>query len=54
MEGHPTLLEMAARVLEMKTQLEKVLRDGTKPWTFVLDVAEARTGVNRLYLFVGK
>ncbi|KRT80404.1 hypothetical protein AMK59_6638 [Oryctes borbonicus] len=43
---------MAARITEIKDNLSKSLRDKTKPWTFVLDILETRTGVDRLYLFI--
>lgn len=45
---------MAARILVLKNQLEKSLHDRTKPWAGVLDDVETKTGINRLYLFVGK
>ncbi|RZC36300.1 receptor expression-enhancing protein 5 [Asbolus verrucosus] len=44
---------MAGRVAEIKEELSKSLRDGSKPWTSVLATAEAKTGVDRLYLFIG-
>lgn len=37
-----------------KQQLEKDLKDGSKPWTKYLQLAEEKTGVNRLYIFLGK
>lgn len=45
---------MATKITEIKDNLNKSLRDSTKPWTFVLDIVETRTGVDRLYIFIGK
>lgn len=45
---------MAARIQEVKDYLDKALHDKTKPWEPVLEMMEGKTGVNRLYLFVGK
>lgn len=44
---------MAAKITEIKENLDKALRDGSKPWTFALDIVETRTGVDRLYIFIG-
>lgn len=44
---------MAARILVLKDQIDAALNDEKKPWTRVLAQAEYRTGVNRLYLFLG-
>lgn len=45
---------MAARIQEVKDHLEKALHDKTKPWATALDMAESKTGVDRLYIFVGE
>lgn len=45
---------MAARVQEVKDHLEKALRDKTKPWAPLLDMAESKTGLDRMYIFIGK
>ena len=45
---------MAGRVAELKDELNKALHDGSKPWTSLLAMVEAKTGVDRLYVFVGK
>lgn len=37
-----------------KQQLEKDLADDSKPWTKYLKLAEEKTGVSRLYLFLGE
>ncbi|KAJ8682385.1 hypothetical protein QAD02_018177 [Eretmocerus hayati] len=42
-----------ARVVAIKETLEKVLKDDSKPWTKYLALAEQKTGVDRIYLFVG-
>lgn len=44
---------MSAKLLEYKSALENGLKDKSKPWTQCLEVAEAKTGVDRLYLFSG-
>lgn len=37
-----------------KQQLEKDLADDSKPWTKYLKLAEEKTGVSRLYIFLGE
>lgn len=37
----------------IKQQLEKDLKDDSKPWSKYLKLAEEKTGVNRLYIFFG-
>lgn len=37
-----------------KQQLEKDLNDDSKPWTKWLKLAEEKTNVPKLYLFLGK
>ncbi|XP_011310578.1 receptor expression-enhancing protein 5-like [Fopius arisanus] len=41
-----------ARVMATKEAVEKALRDDSKPWTKLFAMAEAKTGVDRLYIFV--
>lgn len=43
-----------ARVVAVKEYLEKVLKDESKPWTKLYATAEEKTGIDRLYLFVGE
>lgn len=38
----------------MKEYLEKTLRDESKPWTKLFVLAEEKTGIDRLYIFVGE
>lgn len=45
---------MAQKIDEYKTKLNSALNDNTKPWKAVLDFAEEKTNVPRLYLFAGK
>ncbi|XP_011172363.1 receptor expression-enhancing protein 5 isoform X2 [Solenopsis invicta] len=42
-----------ARIAAVKEHVEKALRDESKPWTKVFALAEEKTGVDRLYVFVG-
>jgi len=42
-----------ARIVAVKEQLEKTLRDENKPWTKMFVLAEQKTGIDRLYIFVG-
>lgn len=44
---------MAQKLQDIKDQLSKALRDPSKPWTALFDKAE-RSGVDRLYIFIGK
>lgn len=44
---------MASRVQEVKTCLDKSLRDASKPWTNTFSMLEEKTGVDRLYIFLG-
>lgn len=39
---------------DYKQQLEKDLKDDSKPWTKYLKLAEEKTGLNRLYIFLGE
>jgi hypothetical protein len=43
-----------ARVVAVKEYLEKALRDESKLWTKMFILAEEKTGVDRLYVFVGE
>jgi len=43
-----------ARVVAVKEYLEKALKDESKPWTKMFIFAEEKTGVDRLYIFVGE
>lgn len=45
---------MAARIQEVKDQLNKALNDNTKPWGTMFDSLEKKFGVDRLYIFIGK
>lgn len=42
-----------SKLMEYKEALDKCLRDKSKPWTQYLELAEAKTGVDRLYVFAG-
>ncbi|GLV43565.1 Receptor expression enhancing protein B [Carabus blaptoides fortunei] len=44
---------MAAKIQELKSTLERTLRDESKPWTKTLLLIEEKTGVDRLYIFLG-
>lgn len=41
-------------MLEVKKELEISLKDPSKPWTPFFSTVESKTGINRLYIFVGK
>lgn len=43
-----------ARIVAIKETLEKALKDDSKPWTKYLVFAEQKTGLDRLYIFVGE
>ncbi|XP_058808848.1 receptor expression-enhancing protein 5 [Phymastichus coffea] len=43
---------MAGRIMAVKESLEKALKDDNKPWTKYLALAEQKTGVDRVYIFV--
>lgn len=45
---------MTTKLQEYKDTLERTLNDKSKPWTKFFEKAEAKTGVNRVYLFVGE
>lgn len=41
-----------SRIEVIKESIEKALKDESKPWTKYFALAERKTGVNRVYLFV--
>nr|CAH7738674.1 unnamed protein product [Callosobruchus chinensis]CAH7767712.1 unnamed protein product [Callosobruchus chinensis] len=43
---------MANKFHEFKHKLDASLRDSSKPWTSILDKAEKKSGVDRLYIFL--
>lgn len=43
-----------ARIVAVKEYLEKALKDESKPWTKMFAYAEEKTGIDRLYIFVGE
>lgn len=43
-----------ARLVAVKESLEKILKDENKPWVKLLANAEKKTGVDRLYIFIGE
>ena len=45
---------MAQKFEEYKQTLDKCLKDESKPWTKLFDVAEQKTGVDRTYIALGK
>lgn len=45
---------MAAKISEYKEAIDKALHDNQKPWTGWLAFAEKKTGVKRLYIFLGE
>lgn len=45
---------MGSKLQEYKDTLERSLVDKSKPWTKYFDKAEQKTGVNRVYIFVGE
>jgi receptor expression-enhancing protein 5/6 len=42
-----------ARIVAVKEYLEKALKDEKKPWAKMFALAEEKTGIDRLYIFVG-
>ncbi|XP_023023436.1 receptor expression enhancing protein B [Leptinotarsa decemlineata] len=44
---------MAQKFGEIKHQLDVSLHDSSKPWTSILEQAEKKTGLDRLYIFAG-
>lgn len=45
---------MSAKFQEYKNSLEVTLKDKAKPWTKYFETAEAKTGVDRVYIFLGE
>lgn len=45
---------MSQKLIEIKNQLQSSLHDSSKPWTSVLRGAEKKTGIDRLYIFLGE
>ena len=43
-----------SRIIALKENVEKALKDESKPWTRYLDIVEKKFSVDRLYIFVGK
>jgi len=44
---------MAEKIKEVRDSLDKALRDESKPWATTFAMVEAKTGVDRLYIFLG-
>lgn len=44
---------MAQKFEEIKESINKALNDSAKPWKSAFDLAEAKSGIPRLYLFGG-
>ncbi|XP_045473541.1 receptor expression-enhancing protein 5 isoform X1 [Harmonia axyridis] len=44
---------MAGKILAIKDQVNESLHDTSKPWTKCFEEAEKKSGVDRLYIFVG-
>ncbi|XP_044745548.1 receptor expression-enhancing protein 5 isoform X2 [Coccinella septempunctata] len=44
---------MAGKILAIKEQVNASLHDTNKPWTKCFEEAEKKSGVDRLYIFVG-
>lgn len=45
---------MGSKLQEYRNVIESKLHDKSAPWTVYFEAAEAKTGVNRLYLFCGE
>lgn len=45
---------MANKLDEYKSKIEKELSDNSKPWTKYFALAQEKTGVNKVYIFLGK
>ena len=45
---------MAQKIEEVKNKLNKVLNDQSKPWAGIFNLIEEKTGVQRLYICLGK
>jgi len=44
---------MAQKIDEIKNTLNDSLNDDSKPWTSLFDLIEQKTGVPRMYIFIG-
>ncbi|XP_055628155.1 receptor expression-enhancing protein 5 isoform X3 [Toxorhynchites rutilus septentrionalis] len=44
---------MAQKLEDVRTSIEKSLKDDSKPWTPAFKLAEEKSGVPRLYIFLG-
>ncbi|KAK9875302.1 hypothetical protein WA026_007699 [Henosepilachna vigintioctopunctata] len=44
---------MAGKILEIKDKVNASLHDTTKPWTKCFEEVEKKSGIDRLYIFVG-
>lgn len=42
-----------ARIMAVKESLGKALKDESKPWTKLFAMGESKTGIDRLYIFLG-
>lgn len=45
---------MTEKIQAIKVSLNQALNDREKPWKSAFDLAEAKTGVPRAYIFLGK
>lgn len=45
---------MSAKLIEYRDTLERQLNDKSKPWTKYFEKLEEKTGVSRLYIFLGE
>lgn len=45
---------MAAQFDHFKENIDKSLRDKSKPWTQAFEFLESKSNIPRLYLFLGK
>lgn len=42
------------KIMAIKESIDAALKDRSKPWTRYLEMAEMKTGVDRLYIFLGE
>lgn len=45
---------MAGKIQEVKDSLDQCLHDESKPWASYLSLLERKTGVDRIYSFLGE
>lgn len=45
---------MSSKLFEYRETIERNLSDKSKPWTKYFEMAEQKSGVSRVYLFVGE